>query len=167
METRSADHPHRLTRMDADRLHAWDQELRSAHTRLRAALAATRDAIDRGEAAPDSAAELPLFCIGFCAALDGHHASEDRTLFPALRAEHPELGDVIDKLMQDHAMLSHLIGALRTAVEREEDTSSVERHLDGIGAIMESHFRYEEREILGPLRALALDRDVVDVLGPF
>lgn len=152
--------------MDADRLIAWDDELRRAHGRLRAALEATRSAADRGADAPDAAAELSLFCIGFCSALDGHHLSEDRALFPALRAEHHELGEVIDKLMQDHSMLAHLLGSLRTAVEGGESPEVIERHLDGVGAIMESHFRYEEREILTPLRALHLERPVADVLGP-
>ncbi|WP_102194300.1 hemerythrin domain-containing protein [Microbacterium aurantiacum] len=152
--------------MDAERLIAWDQELRSAHSRLRAALSATRAALDAGETAPEAASELLLFCIGFCSALDGHHRSEDRTLFPALREEHPELSGVIDKLMQDHSMLSHLLNALRNAAERDEDAASIERHLDGIGAIMESHFRFEEREILAPLRALRLEKTVPEVLGP-
>ena len=152
--------------MDVARLIAWDQELRSAHARLRAALAATRDALAEGGSAPDATSELLLYCIGFCAALDGHHVAEDRALFPTLRAEHPELGGVIDKLMQDHAMLAHLLGALRTSVERGDGTASLGRHLDGIAAIMESHFRFEEREILAPLRAIVLDDDVVDVLGP-
>ncbi|WP_312170476.1 hemerythrin domain-containing protein [Microbacterium sp.] len=152
--------------MDADRLIAWDAELRRAHTRLRAALEATRAAIDEGDDAPDAASDLALFCIGFCSALDGHHRSEDRKLFPALREEHPELGDVIDKLMQDHSMLSNLLGGLRTAVEVGESAGAIERHLDGIAAIMESHFRFEEREILAPLRALHLDRAVAEVLGP-
>lgn len=152
--------------MDADRLIAWDEELRRAHVRLRAALDATRSALDHESDAPESASDLALFCIGFCSALDGHHLSEDRALFPALREDHPELGDVIDKLMQDHSMLAHLLGGLRTAVESGENTETIERHLDGIGAIMESHFRYEEREILTPLRALHLDRPVPAVLGP-
>jgi hemerythrin-like domain-containing protein len=152
--------------MDADRLIAWDRELRQAHARLRAALEATRAALGDGEAAPDTASDLALFCIGFCSALDGHHLSEDRALFPALRHEHPELRDVIDKLMQDHSMLAHLLGGLRAAVEGGESPEAIERHLDGVGAIMESHFRYEEREILAPLRALHLDRPVTDVLGP-
>nr|WP_201469098.1 hemerythrin domain-containing protein [Microbacterium hydrocarbonoxydans] len=152
--------------MDADRLIAWDEELRRAHTRLRAALEATREALDDDSAMPHAASDLLLFCIGFCSALDGHHASEDRALFPALREEHPELGDVIDRLMQDHSMLSHLLAALRTAVEGGAGPETIERHLDGVGAIMESHFRYEEREILEPLRALHLDRRVPDVLGP-
>lgn len=152
--------------MDADRLIAWDQELRRAHTRLRAALDTTRAALAEGEAAPAAASDLVLFCIGFCSALDGHHLSEDRMLFPALRAENPELGGMIDKLMQDHSMLAHLLGELRAAAERGASRETIERHLDGIGAIMESHFRFEEREILGPLRTLALDRPVADVLGP-
>ncbi|WP_460797202.1 hemerythrin domain-containing protein [Microbacterium sp. GXF0217] len=153
--------------MDAARLVAWDQELRSAHSRLRSALSATREALEGQDSVPDAASDLVMFCIGFCSALDGHHLSEDRMLLPALREEHPELGGVIDKLMQDHSMLAHLLGALRAAVERGEDRASIERHLDGIGAIMESHFRFEEREILTPLRALALDAEVRDVLGPF
>ena len=152
--------------MEADRLIAWDAELRAAHTRLRAALAATREALDSGEDAPDAASDLALFCIGFCTALDGHHRSEDHALFPALRAEHPELSDKIDKLMQDHSMLSHLLGALRGAVESDADAETIEGHLDGVNAIMESHFRFEEREILEPLRTLALDASVHEVLGP-
>jgi hemerythrin-like domain-containing protein len=152
--------------MDAARLIAWDQELRSAHSRLRAALAATREALSEGEDAPQATSELVLYCIGFCTALDGHHGAEDRMLFPALREEHPELGGIIDKLMQDHSMLAHLLASLRTAAERGDDVASIGRHLDGIAAIMESHFRFEEREILEPLRAIVVDGDVKSVLGP-
>lgn len=152
--------------MEADRLIAWDQELRSAHSRLRAALAATRAALSEGGSAPDAASELLLYCVGFCAALDGHHSAEDRALFPTLRAEHPELGGVIDKLMQDHSMLAHLLASLRAAAERGDDAVAIGGHLDGIAAIMESHFRFEEREILAPLRAIGLDADVQTVLGP-
>jgi hemerythrin-like domain-containing protein len=152
--------------MDADRLIAWDAELRSAHARLRAALAATREALDAGTAAPDAASDLLLYCIGFCSALDGHHRAEDRNLFPALREEHPRLGGMIDKLMQDHSMLTHLLAGLRHAVESGESPDSISRHLDGVGAIMESHFRFEEREILEPLRTMRLDAEVADVLGP-
>ena len=153
--------------MDETRIVAWDRELRAAHAKLRAALELARESIESEVYAPsDTSSDLMLYCIGFCSALDGHHLSEDRALFPALREEHPELGDVIDKLMQDHSMLAHLLGALRTAAEGGESRDALERHLDGIGAIMESHFRFEERQILAPLRALRLDRAVPEVLGP-
>lgn len=152
--------------MDAGRLVAWDAELRAAHTRLRAALGAARESLDADVGASAAASDLLLYCIGFCTALDGHHRGEDRTLFPALRAERPELAGVIDKLMQDHSMLTHLLGELRRAVEDDAGRDVLERHLDGVGAIMESHFRFEEREILEPLRALRLDAEVPAVLGP-
>jgi hemerythrin-like domain-containing protein len=151
--------------MDAERLIAWDAELRAVHARLRDALVVAQDAIAAGNDAPDTASDLLLYCRGFCVALDGHHRSEDAALFPALVAAHPQLAPVIEKLMQDHSMLSQLLGALRSAVERQEPVAVVKRHIDGISAIMESHFRYEEREILEPLRSLRLSADRAHALG--
>jgi hemerythrin-like domain-containing protein len=152
--------------VSADRLIAWDAELRAAHFRLREALVVAQEAVAAGDGAPDAASDLLLYCTGFCVALDGHHRSEDATLFPALAAEHPELVPVIEKLMQDHSMLSQLLGALRTAVERQEEAAVIKRHIDGISAIMESHFRFEEREVLEPLRSLRLSADRAHALGP-
>ena len=127
--------------MDETRIVAWDRELRAAHARLRAALELARESIESETAsAADPGSDLMLFCIGFCSALDGHHRSEDTALFPRLRAQRPELGDAIDKLMQDHSMLSYLLASLRAAVEAGEDRDALSRHLDGFSAIMQSDF---------------------------
>ena len=157
--------------MDDTRLIAWDRELRAAHAKLRAALAVVRDSLDsdadgRPDASSDPLRELTLYCIGFCTALDAHHRSEDAGLFPELRAEHPDLGPVIDKLMQDHSMLAHLLSALRTAAESGADRAELHRHLGGINAIMESHFAYEERQLLAPLATLRSEESVGRLLGP-
>jgi len=40
------------------------------------------------------------------------------------------------------------------------------RHLDGLTAIMESHFSYEERQLLGILAELRLIADPHALLGP-
>jgi hypothetical protein len=40
------------------------------------------------------------------------------------------------------------------------------RHLDGLSAIMESHFSYEERQLLYVLAALDLEADPHTLLGP-
>jgi hypothetical protein len=40
------------------------------------------------------------------------------------------------------------------------------RHLDGLSAIMESHFRYEERQLLDALSELRLEADPHALLGP-
>lgn len=139
------------------RLIAWHRELQAAHTRLRAALELAQDA-------PSS--DLLLYCLGFCTALGGHHRSEDARLFPELTDRHPELATTIDRLEQDHAMIAYLLGALEAAIRSQAPPAEIARHLEGIAAIMESHFRYEERQLSGILAELDLDASVVDVLGP-
>lgn len=44
--------------------------------------------------------------------------------------------------------------------------AELDQHLEGIAAIMDSHFRYEERQLLTVLDTLALESDPRDVLGP-
>jgi hypothetical protein len=112
--------------VNPDRLVAWGQELRAVHQRLRRAL-------------------------GFCVALGGHHSSEDATLFPMVLARRPELAPAVAKLVQDHSMIAHLIRGLEQAISTSADAAALLRHLDGIGAIMESHFRFEERQLVGLL----------------
>ena len=150
---------------ESDRLIAWSRELRAVHERLRAALRVAQEAVASDVAAPDAARDLLLYCHGFCAALDGHHRGEDRALFPAIEAEHPDLAPVLRNLEQDHSMIAHLLGGLRAAVDRAA-ADDLAQHLEGVAAIMESHFRYEERQLLGVLETLALDGDPREVLGP-
>lgn len=146
---------------ESDRLVAWGAELRAVHARLRAALAVVRDA-DGSDAV--AARDLFLVCHGFCVALTEHHEGEDRQLFPAIAAAHPELGDTLARLQQDHAMIATLISDLAAAAP-DGERGSISQHLDGIAAIMESHFAYEERELLRVLDTLVLDAQSNQVLG--
>lgn len=155
-----------MTERETTRLIAWSTELRTVHERIRTALEVTREAVRTGQETEQPGRDLLLYCHGFCAALDGHHRGEDRTLFPAIEAAHPELAPVLRALQQDHSMISYLLGDLSSALDRQASPEELERHLDGLGAIMESHFRYEERQLLAVLEGLALDAEVHDVLGP-
>lgn len=155
-----------MTEGEKTRLVAWGMELRAVHARLRKALQVTREALDAGEDGRPATRDLLLFCHGFCTALTGHHEGEDRQLFPALAAAHPELRETLRKLQQDHSMIGYLVQGLQTAVERTSPPDELDRHLEGIAAIMESHFRYEERQLLTILDTLALESDPRDVLGP-
>jgi hemerythrin-like domain-containing protein len=148
------------------RLVAWSTELRSVHTRLREALRITRESADRGADAERAGRDLLTFCHGFCTALTAHHAGEDRELFPAIAAAHPGLGQTLRLLQQDHSMMTQLIGDLLQALGHTASADELESHLAGIGAIMESHFRYEERELLTVLETLELTADPTSVLGP-
>jgi hemerythrin-like domain-containing protein len=155
-----AGEPHRLI--------AWDRELAAAHQRLRQALRVARDAVDTGDTAgiQSARADLTLYCHGFCAALGGHHGGEDATLFPRLSAQYPALRPTIAKLRQDHELIASLLTQLDQAVSADDRPAELSLRLDGLAAIMESHFRYEERELLGPLSALELDAEPHTVLGP-
>lgn len=156
-----------MTEGEKTRLVAWSNELRSVHGRLRTALSITQEALASGEPQGGSATrDLLLFCHGFCTALTGHHEGEDRELFPAIAAEHPELRETLRKLEQDHSMIGHLIGGLQEAVDAAASPDELSRHLEGIAAIMESHFRFEERQLLTVLQTLELDAEPGRVLGP-
>ena len=143
------------------RLVAWSQEMRDVHTRLRAALAAARETYELADLD-----DLLVYCHGFCAALTGHHEGEDRLLFPAVAAAHPELAGTLDKLRQDHSMIGYLLGALQAAVDRRDPPDELQRHLEGVAAIMESHFRFEERQLRTVLETLSLDATPAAVFGP-
>jgi hemerythrin-like domain-containing protein len=144
---------------EGSRLIAWNHELTAAHQRLRQALRLVR----AGEA---PRADLILYCQGFCAALKGHHLSEDKALFPELSARHPELGPTIAKLVQDHQMIASLLAQLEQALMSAASPDELARHLDGLSAIMESHFSYEERQLGEILSALELAADPHTLLGP-
>ncbi len=155
-----------MTEGEKARLIAWNHELRTVHERLREALQLTRTALaDRAPAEP-AQRDLLLFCHGFCTALTGHHEGEDAELFPAIAAAHPELSEVLRNLRQDHSMIAYLLGALGAAIDRTAPPEELDRHLEGVAAIMESHFRYEERSLGVVLEALELDADPGRVLGP-
>ena len=126
----------------------------------------TRKALETGASGQPLPRELLLFCHGFCTALTGHHEGEDRELFPAIATAHPELRETLRKLQQDHSMIAYLIQGLQAAMARAVPAAELESHLEGIAAIMESHFRYEERQLLVVLDELALHADPRDVLGP-
>lgn len=63
-------------------------------------------------------------------------------------------------------MIAHLLSGLQGAIDRSASAAEMDRHLEGIEAIMESHFRFEERSLLNILEHLDLIADPRDVLGP-
>lgn len=144
--------------MNAHRVTAWGQEMRAVHQRLRDALDIARESIEHGEQ-PESLVsnDLQLFCGGFCAALSGHHTSEDATLFPLVLGAQPDLAGTVRKLKQDHSMIAHLIRGLEQALRTGEEKAGLLRHLDGIEAVMRTHFGFEERQLGGLLDALDVE----------
>jgi hemerythrin-like domain-containing protein len=137
------------------------------HRRLRDALSLARESLEDDATADPLAGNPLLYCWGFCAALSGHHRSEDTALFPRLTERHPDLAPVVAQLVQDHHMIEHLLGGLTQAIESGAGTEEKLRHLDGVEAVMTTHFRYEERRLLDVLDGVLDDAvEPREVLGP-
>jgi len=133
------------------------QQLIEVHQTLRERLAALRQEIADGAARPGLPGDLPGHCLSFCGAVHAHHTSEDGQAFPALRAAAPELAPVIDKLIEDHQLVAAILRQVRELLERDRPPSppaALLRELDGLTAILESHFSFEERRIAQALTTL-------------
>lgn len=144
---------------DDQRSAAFSAQLRQAHQALRDQLRVLRAELGGGPAAP---AELRLHCLAFCSTLTTHHQGEDEGLFGALLSARPDLAPAVAKLTEDHAAMAAILRQVRELADRARETPAaglpaLQRELDGLTAITESHFRYEERAI-----GAALDGGVTD-----
>jgi len=135
------------------RVAALGSELRRLHGRIRDVLDDAREGLDPTAGTASLADDLVLRCRAVCTTLGTHHRDEDDALFPWLRREHPSLGPAVERLEQDHAMIGTLLADLERVLREGAVAAVLLRHLEGVDAIMESHFRYEERELVAVLDA--------------
>ncbi|MET9177605.1 hemerythrin domain-containing protein [Kitasatospora aureofaciens] len=138
---------------------ALSLQLSQAHNELRRRLTGVRSALGRHQGAGGDS--LTAHCLAFCTALTTHHQGEDGDLFADLLRERPDLAPTVAKLVEDHGLIAALLTRVRDLAEQAvgEDGAALEaigRELDGLAAIMESHFGYEERAI-GAALDTALD----------
>jgi hypothetical protein len=149
---------HRTIMETADgRLTAFGNQLIEVHLWLREELAALRENIDTYLAGDARPRELRAHCLTFCSALNRHHTGENDRAFPELAERFPELRPVLDELRRDHRLveeslrrLEALLGGLGQTMNPVE----VRGELDGLAALMATHFVYEEKRIVSALNAL-------------
>jgi hypothetical protein len=157
----------------SDRMAALSEQLIRVHGILREQLTSLRDEVADGfdRRAVDAGVDEDLLshCLGFCAAIHTHHTGEDSQLLPALRAASPELAPVIDNLIADHALVAGILRQIRellTPGRTPASPGALVRELDGLTAILESHFSYEERRVAKALDALGPSAWTADVGTP-
>lgn len=143
---------------DRDRAVALSLQLAQAHQILRRQINQIKAELGRRQ--PDDV--LIAHCLAFCTALTSHHQSEDAGMFAELLREHPDLEGTVANLVEDHVMIASILArvaelAQQAAGSRGQRLEAIGRELDGLAAIMESHFNYEERAI-----SEALDGGVPD-----
>ncbi|MEV7186643.1 hemerythrin domain-containing protein [Kitasatospora sp. NPDC093102] len=142
---------------------ALSLQLSRAHQDLRHRLADVRASLGRPRRPDGDDNGLLAHCLAFCTALTNHHQGEDTGLFAQLLRERPDLAPTVGKLVEDHGLITHILTRVRHLADRAAgaapgaDPEAIARELDGLAAIMESHFAYEERAI-----GAALDTGVAD-----
>ncbi|UFQ99947.1 hemerythrin domain-containing protein [Streptomyces sp. Go40/10] len=144
---------------DGDRVVALSQQLAQAHQELRRQISEIRTSLGRRRLSDDV---LVTHCLAFCAALTSHHQGEDNGMFSELLRERPDLAATVAKLVEDHELIASILSRVseladRAAESRGSALESIGGELDGLAAIMESHFSYEERTI-----SKALDDGIPD-----
>jgi hypothetical protein len=142
---------------NSQRAEAFSRQLRQAHQHLRHQLTTIRAELGQTEYAET---ELLVHCLTFCSALTTHHMGEDDGMFTELLDARPDLAPAIQNLIDDHAAIAAILLQVRALATQAKTTPAeslppLQRELDGLAAIAESHFRYEERAI-----GAALDNDV-------
>ena len=125
---------------ERSRLAAYGSQLILTHAHLRDLLDDLRDGIHPAD-------ELGVHCLAFCDAVTEHHTDEDDNVFPLLAERHPELRDFLAALRRDHVIIAGMLGRLRAGVEPAET-------LSGLAAVLETHFRGEEKRLVAVLNAV-------------
>jgi hypothetical protein len=148
----------RVATSDQQRAVAFSQQLRQAHQDLRSGLTRIGEELGRTDHVQTG---LQAHCVAFCSSLTAHHVGEDEGMFTALMGVRPDLAPAIRNLISDHAAIAALLVRVQVLAKQaaapSADLAELRRELDGLAAIAESHFRYEERAI-----SAALDHGVPD-----
>jgi hemerythrin-like domain-containing protein len=146
-----------------DRITAFGTHLITVHGWLRDELDTLRENVDAyldGGARPK---ELQTHCLAFCSLVHGHHTGEDTSVFPALAQEFPELGPAIEQLERDHHVVADILQRLEGLVaglgddgDRQPPEPQLLRgEVEGLAALLENHFAYEERKLVAALNSLS------------
>jgi hypothetical protein len=128
-----------------DRLAAAGRQLIEIHEWLRERL----DELRAGRVT-----SLGAHCLAFCAAVTRHHTAEDAGPFVQLAEEYPALRPVIDELSRDHEIIAGLLRRVEELASGTAGEGRIRQELDGLAALLESHFPYEERKLATALNDL-------------
>ena len=88
----------------------------------------------------------------FHAKLHGHHQVEDNGVFPGIKEQHAELGNVIAELVADHQRLDPMLEAGERAFAKLPATAEAAAIVDEMTALLDKHLGLEEQKIVPLLR---------------
>jgi hemerythrin-like domain-containing protein len=121
--------------------------MRALHAALRRDLARLRDAAERLDGSAGAPSAVLVGWDAFRAQLENHHSAEDDDLWPVLRRELSEPGELasVDAMVEEHRHIPPALAAVDVALRGGGDPpASAER----LSAVVLDHLAHEEREVL-------------------
>jgi iron-sulfur cluster repair protein YtfE (RIC family) len=99
---------------------------------------------------------LGAYCASYCRIVAGHHGLEDAGIFPHLRRSDPSLDPVIDRLTEEHEVISEVLesvdrGLVALVDGRHGSRDQLQHAVDLLTDSLLSHLAWEERILLRPL----------------
>ena len=121
--------------------------MRALHAALRRDLSRLRDAAAQLDG---SAGAPPTVLAGwdaFRAQLDNHHSAEDDDLWPVLRGELSDAGDLasVDAMVEEHRHIPPALAGVDAALRSGGELTAP---VDLLSAVVLDHLAHEEREVL-------------------
>jgi hypothetical protein len=127
---------------------ALSLQLAQAHQALRRQIVELRAGLGQRRLSDDA---LVTHCLAFCDTLTSHHRGEDEGMFSQLLLGRPDLSATVANLVEDHGLIATILSRVRELADMAAGSrgglEAIGREIDGLAAIMESHFGYEERAI--------------------
>lgn len=102
---------------------------------------------------------LRINCLRYCRFVHMHHHGESHLLFPTVRATHPGMSAVVDRLEADHVAVASMLNDIEAANAEliHDDTPQTRRRVvDALTALADRllvHLDYEEEQLGPVLRA--------------
>ena len=98
---------------------------------------------------------VAAFCARYCGIVTQHHGLEDDAIFPHLVRSEAALGEVVDRLREEHLAIHDAVQAVDRAlvdhIRRPESYDGIQAAIDFLTDALRSHLSYEEHEIVEPL----------------
>jgi hypothetical protein len=121
--------------------------MRALHAALRRDLSRLRDVAAQLDS---SAAAPPTVLAGwdtFRAQLDNHHSAEDDDLWPVLRAELSDPGELasVDAMVEEHRHIPHALDGVDAALRGGGELTAP---VEFLSSVVLDHLAHEEREVL-------------------
>ncbi|WP_443071280.1 hemerythrin domain-containing protein [Streptomyces sp. NBC_01465] len=137
----------------ADKLvqvHSWLREqLEHVRTETEAHFAAHGAA----PAPPPLGLQIRQRCLAFCDFLTFHHTSEDGHILPVVGVHHPELGETLDRLREEHRTIARVKEQILALLDDWEtaDPQLFRTELARMTQELLAHLDYEEEMLLPAL----------------